>query len=144
MLSLVTVIEHFIHLLSSDWLIIHDQTIRNIAGIVLVLWGYGDGIKYHFQSQKIKQVKSAKGNSRKFMNLALGNDQYKLFYFFFVIRDFYVLLTSIIALIFMYELFWVIYVYYPYKMRKCLHFKKPHLMLYFLNSLIPNKIRKRL
>jgi len=138
------IINEIIRLFNSDFLIIQNPIIRHLAGIVLVLWGYSDGIKYHFQTQKIKEVKSAKGSSRKFINLALGNDKYKLFYFFFIIRDFYVLLTSFIALFFMYELFFIIYKYYPYRMRGCSNFKRPSLWDYFVNSLVPNKHRKRL
>ncbi|HEY0089965.1 MAG TPA: hypothetical protein VGB37_14035 [Candidatus Lokiarchaeia archaeon] len=135
---------NIINLFNSDFLIINNQTIRNIVGLLLIFWGYFDGIKYHFASQAIRKVKSAKGNSRKFALFALGNDMYRLFYFFFVDRNLYVLITSIIALIFMIELYYTQYLYYPYRMRGCTNFKRPSLYIYFLNSVISNKIRRRL
>jgi len=137
-------INNIISLFNSDFLIIHNQTIRNLAGLVLILWGYFDGIKYHFQAQAIRKTKLARGHSRKFINIALGNDKYRLFYFFFIDRNFYVLLTSIIALVFMIELWITQYKYYPYRMRGCSNFKRPNIFIYLFNSLISNKIRKRL
>jgi len=118
--------------------------ITNISGIILIFWGYFDAIKYYFQAQKIKQIKSARGNSRKFINMAIGNDAYRLFYFYFIDRNYYVLTTSILALICMIYLWWQIYWYYPYKCRGLDGFKRPGILLFLINSLLPNRIRKRL
>lgn len=118
--------------------------IKSIAGVILCAWGYLDGVKYHLEAVKIREARSSKGHSRKFINLALGNDFYRLFYFFFVDRNYYVLMTSIIALFFMLEMFWQLYIYYPYKYRNLKNFKRPTLFLYIINSLIPNSIRKKL
>jgi hypothetical protein len=137
-------LSNLILLFNSDFLIIHNPIIRNIAGVLLVIWGYGDAIKYHFQAQAIRKEKLARGHSRKFINLAIGNDKYRLFYFFFIDRNFYLLLATIIALIFMLELWFIQYKYYPYKKRGLLNFKRPNFFIYLWNSILPNNIRKRL
>ena len=141
---MVNIFIYLKELFNSDFLIIHNPIIKNLAGLILILWGYFDGVKYHFQSQSIKKIKLARGHSRKFINLALGNDKYRLFYFFFIDRNLYVLITSIIALIFMIELWYTQYLYYPYRMRGCSNFKRPNILYYLLNSILPNRIRKRL
>jgi hypothetical protein len=141
---MVNLIKDIINLFNSDFLIIHNQTIRNLSGFALVLWGYVDAVKYRNQTKKIKQVKTAKGNSRNFINKAIGNDLFRLFYFFFIDRNLYILITSLLALICMVELFFVIYRFYPYRMRGCPNFKRPNLWDYFVNSIISNQIRKRL
>ncbi len=121
--------------------------IKDIAGVILIIFGYLDAIKYHFQSQKIKQAKTAIGNSRKFINLAIINDFYRFFYFIFIDNNYYVLITAILALIFMLELYWNIYIFYPYKQypkSKTTVLKRPNIILYIYNSLLPNKIRRHL
>jgi hypothetical protein len=118
--------------------------LNTVMGMVLVAWGYLDGIKYHLNAQKIKLHKSAKGHSRRFILLALGNDLFRLYYFFFIDRNYYVLATAIIALIFMFEVFWYQYLYYPYRMRGCVNFKRPNIIIYIINSLTPNIKRKKL
>ena len=135
---------NLISLFNSDFLIIHSPVIRTLAGILLVIWGYGDAVKYHFQCQAIRQVHLAKGHSRKFINLAIGNDKYRLFYFFFIDRNFYLLLATLTALFFMLELWFTQYKYYPYRMRGCPNFKRPNIFVYLINSMLPNKIRRRL
>lgn len=121
-----------------------NETIRNLAGIGLCIWGYIDGVKYWFEARKIIEHRSSKGHSRKFINMAMGNDIYRLFYFFFIDRNFYVLFTSALALFFMLYMFWQLYKYYPYRMRGCSNFKRPNLWIYFINSILSNKLRKRL
>ena len=117
---------------------------KEITGFILIFWGYVDGLKYHFEACKIRDHQSSKGHSRKFINMAMGNDIYRLFYFFFVDRNYYVLITSAIALLFMFEMFWQQYKYYPYRMRGCVNFKRPTILLYLINSILPNKLRRRL
>jgi len=121
-----------------------NKSVVDISGIILIIWGYFDAIKYYFQAQKIKQLKSAKGNSRKFINMAIGNDLYRLIYFYFIDKNYYVLITSALALACMIYLWYQIYWYYPYRMRGCSNFKRPNILLFLINSALPNKIRKRL
>jgi hypothetical protein len=118
--------------------------IREIAGMIIVIWGYLDGYKYHLEARKIREVKTARGHSRKFINIALGNDLTRFFYFIFIDKNVYVLLTTIIALVFMIEMWLEIYKYYPYRYKHLKNFKRPNVVVYFINSLLPNSIRKKL
>ncbi len=117
---------------------------KELAGLILVFWGYFDAIKYYYQAQKINQIKSAKGNSRKFINMAISNDLYRLFYFYVFDRNYYVLATSFLALICMLYLWWTVYYFYPYKCRGLYGFKRPSIFIYILNSILPNRLRRRL
>jgi hypothetical protein len=119
-------------------------TLHNILGAILTITGIFDAIKYHWQAKSIRKVGLAKGHSRKFINVAILNDLTRLFYFIFIKQDIFLLISSIVALVCMFELYWVIYWFYPYRMRGCSNFKRPNTFIYFINSLLPNKIRKRL
>jgi len=46
----------------------------NIVGIILIITGIFDSFKYKWSADKIKQLQSAKGQSRKFINCAILND----------------------------------------------------------------------
>lgn len=117
--------------------------IKEIFGIALIITSIFDAIKYSIQANKINKVKSAKAMSRKFINFALLNDLIKLGYGF-VIWDMYIIWSSVLALFCMIHLWWMIYLWYPYRMRGCNNFKRPNIVLYFINSLLPNSIRKKL
>jgi hypothetical protein len=114
-----------------------------ILGIILIGTGILDAAKYHWQSNSIRQAGIAKGHSRKFVNAALLNDFVKIIYAI-LIKDIYILLSSLLAFIFMVELMVVIFNFYPYKNRGLRNFKRPSFYTYFINSLISNKKRKRL
>lgn len=118
--------------------------LHNILGVILTITGIFDAIKYHWQTVSIRKVRLAKGHSRKFINAAIINDLVRLFYFIFVKPDLYLLISSIVAIICMVELYWTIYWLYPYKMRGCLNFRRPNILIYIVNSLLPNQYRKRL
>ena len=118
--------------------------IKELAGFGLIVWGYLDGIKYCIEANKIKRLRSSKNHSRRFIDLALGNDLYRLMYFCFIDRNIYLLITTLIALVCMLYMFWEIYLWYPYRMRGCSNFRRPNLFLYTLNSLLPNRLRRRL
>lgn len=125
------------------------KILLNILGLYLTLCGVGDAVKYHWQASAIRKEGVAKGHSRKFINMALHNDHVRIIYFifFYLVNgfvDWYLFISAIIAVIFMTELWFVIYLYYPYRMRGCSNFKRPDLITYFINSLLPNHIRKRL
>jgi len=115
----------------------------NIIGIILVITGIFDSIKYKWSSDKIKQAGTARGQSRKFINCAILNDTIRIVYAI-LIKDMYILLTSLLALYFMIVNFYYIYKYYPYRCRGLMNFKKPNIFLYILNSILPNQIRKKL
>ncbi len=125
------------------------QVLVTIFGIYMLFTGFLDAYKYHWQCQAIKKVKLAKGHSRKFINAAIHNDHIKIIYLLLVGLlnlkfDWFLIISGLIAIIYMTELFFVIYHYYPYRMRGCSNFKKPNVILYLINSLTPNSIRKKL
>ena len=125
------------------------RILLEIVGFYLIWTGIFDAWKYHWQANAIRKLGTAKGQSRKFINCALHNDHIKIIYLtlsYFVYGriDWFLIISSIIAIFTMTELWFVIYKYYPYRMRGCSNFKRPNIFLYTLNSIIPNKIRKRL
>ena len=115
----------------------------NLFGILLIGTGILDAAKYGIQGRKIQVAKSAKNFSRQFMNFALGNDIIKLAYGL-IIWDFYIILTSILALATMMYMWYEIYLWYPYRYRNLKNFKRPNFWIYLINSLQSNKSRKRL
>lgn len=112
-------------------------------GMILVLTGILDAAKYSLQARKIQQHQSAKGMSRKFINFAIINDVIRVCYGL-AIHDWYIIASSILALLCMCDLFYQIYFWYPYKYRNLLNFKRPSIILYTINSILPNRIRRRL
>jgi hypothetical protein len=116
--------------------------LKDIIGWLFILTSFFDSIKYHWNAAKIRQLKSSKGHSRKFINAALLNDIVRLVYAI-VINDAYLFFSSILAMACMVELFILIYWYYPYRNRNKKNFKRPGLLKYFWNSLVPNKFVKR-
>ena len=117
--------------------------IITIVGILLTITGIFDSVKYHWSAQKIYRVKTAKGQSRKFINCAIFNDLIRIIYAI-LIKDIYIFLASILALIFMIEHWYMVYLFYPYRQRGLLNFKRPNIVLYIINSLLLNSIKKRL
>jgi hypothetical protein len=118
-------------------------TIKNIVGVALILAGLLDAWKYVWHIQAIKKVHSSKGHSRKFANAAIAQDLVKLVYGT-VIQDIFIVSSTVLALITMSMYFYTIYKYYPYRNRNKHNFKKPSLLEYTINSLLPNKIRRKL
>jgi|GEM_PF-6013101 len=118
-------------------------TAKNIVGILVVITGILDAIKYWIQANKIKRLRSAKGMSRRFINFAILSDLTKIAYSF-LIRDIYIFSISALACVCMFYMFYEIYLYYPYRNRKRDYFKRPSLIIYTINSLLPNKLRKHL
>jgi hypothetical protein len=117
--------------------------IQNIAGIILLFLGFADGYKYIIQAKKIRDAKIAKGQSRMFINIAWIVDLGKIICGIIVMEK-WLVLTNIIGFICVMYLFFITYKYYPYKNRGLCHFKKPSILLYTLNSWLPNRLRKRL
>jgi len=117
--------------------------IKEILGIILVITGIFDSIKYYWFGKKIKEVKSSKSYSRKGMNWAIFHDLFRLIYAYYI-KDLYIGFASILALITMVYCWWQIYLYYPYHYRNLKNFKRPNIFIYFINSLLPNQLRKRL
>lgn len=115
----------------------------NAFGILLIGTGILDAAKYALQGHKIQIAKSAKNFSRQFMNFALGNDLIKLAYGI-IIWDFYIVLTSVLALVTMIYMWYQIFLWYPYRKRGLINFKRPNIFIYVINSLLPNSLRRKL
>lgn len=118
-------------------------SLKTIFGILLIGTSIGDAIKYSIQALKIRRNQSSKNISRKFLNFAILNDVVKFMYGV-AIFDLYIIVSSIMALICMLHMFYEQYTFYPYKMRGCFHFKRPSILIYIWNSILPNHKRKRL
>lgn len=118
-------------------------TFKQIIGILLIITGIFDAWKYTWEAGKIKSVGTAKGHSRKFINMAITNDLVRIIYSV-LLQDAYLMFINAIALFCMFKLWWSIYLYYPYRNRTQYGFKRPNVFLYIVNSILPNSIRKRL
>ncbi len=124
---------------------IHNFAYDTLIGVVLTVTGVFDSLKYHWEAQKVRLVEDSSGHSRKFINAAIINDVVRLVYFLTVKWDWYLLVASVVAVVTMLELYWMIYLYYPYETypkRKTI--RRPNLMTYIINSFIPNKFRSKL
>jgi hypothetical protein len=117
--------------------------LKDVLGGLLILTSIFDAFKYSLQARKIQKEKTARSMSRKFINFALTNDFVKLSYGI-TIGDLFIMCSSVLALICMLDLWWQIYLFYPYRMRGCSNFRRPNLLLYTVNSILPNSIRRRL
>lgn len=119
------------------------EVLKEIFGILLVATGILDAGKYSLQAFKIQKVKSAKAQSRKFVLMAIGNDLIKTVYSI-IIWDIFIFLSSILAMVCMFHLWWVVYLYYPYNHRGLNGFKRPNLLKFTWNACLPNSIREHL
>lgn len=120
----------------------HDGAV-NILGLIMTFFGVFDAVKYHWNTSKIRKAQSSREHSRMFLNVALFNDFARILYGLCK-PDWYVLASALLATVFMLECWWAIYQYYPYRYRNLKNFKRPNVFAYFVNSLLPNSIRKRL
>ena len=117
--------------------------IKEVFGILLIFTGVFDAGKYSLQAFKIQKVQSARAQSRKFVLMAIGNDLIKTVYSVLIL-DPYIFLSSILALFCMLHLWYVVYLFYPYKHRGLHHFKRPSLWKFTINAMIPNRMREKL
>lgn len=118
--------------------------LQEIFGFLLILTGILDALKYKIQAIRIRQEKTAEALSRRFINYAILNDIVKLGYGI-IIRDTFIICTSVLALICMIYLFWTVYLYYNYETYpRRRYIKRPSLWIYTINSILPNSKRKHL
>lgn len=122
---------------------ITKHNILYLTGSLVAISGWFDAYKYHVSALAIRKEGLAKGHSRRFINYAIFNDVARIIHCF-LLPDWWLVISSVIALIFMLEHFYTQYLFYPYKTRGLQSFKKPSLWNYFINSLISNRYRKRL
>jgi len=120
-----------------------NYTLKEIFGGLLIITSLFDAWKYIWQAKAIQKAGTAKGHSRKFINAAILNDIVKLCYGV-IILDLFIILSAFLALITMGYNYYTVYKFYPYRCRGLDGFKRPNFLYYVINSLIPNRIRKRL
>lgn len=119
------------------------ETCKTVFGVLLIITGIFDAAKYSIQAIKIQKAQSARTQSRKFVLMAIGNDLIKTAYSIFIL-DAYIFLSSVLAMVCMLHLWFIVYKYYPYKHRGLYHFKRPGIIKFTINAMIPNRIRERL
>lgn len=115
----------------------------DVLRFLVLITGIMDAIKYRWGTQKIKRTKSAKNISRKFVFTAIMCDVFLIMYCTYIWEPVLIVIRCI-SLYMMCELYWFVYKYYPYKMRKLDNFKRPTLLTFVVNTCQPNHIRKRL
>lgn len=121
-----------------------DNLIADGVGILLTITGILDAWKYRWESNAIRKAKTAHGHSRKFINAAILNDIVRIIYLSFFQWDIFLIISSLVAIVCMIEMWCAVYWYYPYRKRNQKRFKRPNLITYTINSFLPNSIRKRL
>lgn len=114
-----------------------------ILGTLVIIFGTFDGIKYHWFAKKIKETKTSRSYSRKGLNVAIMNNFIRIVYGIYII-DWFIILSSLFAALTMIYCWYEIYLFYPYRYRGLISFKRPNIMIYLINSIVPNKLRKRL
>ena len=118
--------------------------VTEILRWLVLLSGILDSWKYKLLSNKIARLKTSREHSRTFLNISIFNRILLLLYSYFILNDWVVTWSCIIALYTLIEAFYTMFVFYPYYKRGLKNFKRPSLWKYTLNSLIPNHIRQRL
>jgi len=119
--------------------------ILDIFRFILLITGVFDAEKYETQRHKIIKAKTAKSQSRMFLNKAFAIDVAKLSCIIVLYpHDFILWIINILPLITIARVYWITYLYYPFKFRGLQHFKRPNFWIYFCNSWIANSRRKRL
>ncbi|HEY0088462.1 MAG TPA: hypothetical protein VGB37_06440 [Candidatus Lokiarchaeia archaeon] len=120
-----------------------NQYLSIIIGIFLLIAGLLDAYKYSLQAFKIQKIRTAKGQSRKF------NDISFIFKIACIVdgiytQNWYLVGCAAVGLLCVCHLFYVTYLYYPYRYRGLYNFVRPNFIKYTINSVIPNNKRKRL
>lgn len=115
-----------------------EKYLVNTLGVCFLITSIFDALKYGWSARKVRLVKSSKGHSRQFINVAILNDIVRLSYGV-SIHDWYIVISSALAMYFMLQLFIAIYEFYPYKARNLKNFKRPNIFVYLWNSIIPNR-----
>jgi len=119
------------------------EQIKEILGVILIISGLCNGVRYYWSASAIRKAGTAKGHSRKSMNTGIADDSIRFLYGI-AAEDLFIILSAFICLLFMVYKWYIIYLLYPYKKRGLINFHRPGLWKYFINSLIPNHKRPRL
>lgn len=133
-------------MLSWEWLgqyIPIKLEIKAIIAALVIIAGMADAIKYHWEKLKIVKNKSSRDCSRKFVLAAVLSNIVILVYVL-MIKDIPLILIKTVGLFLMCDLYMSVYRYYPYKNRKKRGWKRPNIVEYTWNAVLPNNIRVRL
>jgi len=117
--------------------------LTNSLGTLFLVTSIFDAIKYKLNANKVRIVGTAKGHSRQFINIAILNDLVRTAYGVSIL-DWYIIISSVLALIFMLDLWYAIYLMYPYRNRGLKNFHRPNILIYIWNSILPNMFRPHL
>lgn len=120
------------------------EILIDILRYSLFVMGVWDAFKYKIMSNKMAKLKSSKEHSRTFLNGSIIYRFLLWLYAWLVLKDWVITWTCVIALGTLMEAWYSMYLWYPYKTRGFKNFKRPTLLKYAINSLLPNHIRKRL
>lgn len=140
---LLFVLALFVSIYYTVDLLRNNLFFKNIIQFLLIWAGIADAYKYWRLKQKIVRVKSSRSVSRMFSIIAIVCDIVFVAYVL-IIKDPFLIFVRGIALFTTVDLYYYVYLYYPFKTRKLNNFKRPSLWTFLLNSLEPNHIRKRL
>jgi len=116
----------------------------HIFGVVVFIAGCLDSYKYRILTNKIRQLKTSRGHSRMFANIAIFHKICLLIWACLYLHDWVVAASTSVALYTSCELWWTIKIYYPFKNCHSANFKTPSLWRYFVTSFLPNNDRNRL
>lgn len=115
-----------------------------IFSLIVFVAGLLDAAKYRFLTIKIKRLKSSKGISRQFNNVAVFHKVILSIWAIFYLNEWAVALGTLIALYTSIELWIVTYQYYNFYGKGRFGWKQPSILKYLINSILPNKISGRI
>lgn len=118
--------------------------LKTIISLAYIYFGVLDSWKYHYQASAIRKIRTSRGHSRKFVNITFFDKIVGILFGYFIVHNWMVILTSVLAAVTTLEYFWMEYLYYPYRRRNQPYWKRPSVIKYFINSVLPNKVRKHL
>lgn len=118
--------------------------IWQIFGLFVLFFGLLDAYKYKLITNKVKKYKSSRGQSRLATNYAVIHKILLAIWSIFYLKDWVVATSALLALYTSVELWYEIYLNYPYKYRGLNNFKRPNTLTYFINSWYPNRKKYRL
>lgn len=119
------------------------SSFKDVLSVLIIYLGIVDGWKYLRQKQKIVRMKSSKDVSRLFSLSAFLCDIGFVAYTI-LIREPVLIFVRVFALYTTLDLYYHVYLYYPYKERFKRNFRRPNLRTFIINTLQPNNIREHL
>ena len=116
----------------------------NILKLAVLVLGFMDAYKYKFMTQKIGRLKASGQIPRKFLVWSILNRVVLLLYVWLQFNDKILITTCLIGLFTMFEAFYYVYEYYPYRGRGRKNFRKPSMWVFIKDIFSRNTYGKRL